>query len=185
MEAQKSIIAVEEFGGKYKINENYRPIAAALISKFPELMYVPVDNILFIENMEDKRKKNNGIVYAQISKMPGKWEEIIYQITKKQFEYMLEIFKENTEGMSRAQITALIYHELKHIQLVRSDQGPKIDIVRHDVEDWFNMVEKLGTNWASTKGSIPNLLDEDVNWESIEGPANLFPAETSLKLVKS
>lgn len=97
---------------------------------------------------------------------------------------MLEIFKENNYHMSRQQIIALIYHELKHIQLVKSDNGPKIDIVRHDVEDWFNMVEKLGTNWASTKGSIPNLLDEDISWESIEGPANLFPAETSLKLVK-
>lgn len=180
----QNIIAVDEFNGKYKINENYRPIAEALHAKYEELMYVSVKNILFIENTEDKRKKNNSIVYAQISKMPGKWEDIIYQITKKHFEYMLEIFKENTASMSRPQIIALIYHELKHIQLVKSDQGPKIDIVNHDVEDWFNMVEKLGVNWAITKGHIPNLLDKDVNWESIEGPANLFPAETSLKLVK-
>lgn len=27
-----------------------------------------------------------------------------------------------------------------------------------DVEDWANMVEKLGINWASTKASIPNIL---------------------------
>jgi len=181
----QSIIAIEEFSGKYKINENYRPIAEALVEKYDELKYVPVKNILFIENTEDKRKKNNSIVYAHISKLPGKWEDIIYQITKKNFEYMMEIFKENTMQMSRTQIIALIYHELKHIQLVKSDQGPKIDIVRHDVEDWFNMVEKLGVNWAaSTKGHIPNLLDKDINWENIEGPANLFPAEPSLRLVK-
>ncbi|MHB8124670.1 MAG: putative metallopeptidase [Desulfitobacteriaceae bacterium] len=184
MENRQNIIAVQEFDGKYKINESYRPIAESLKAKFKELEYVPVKNILFIENAEDKRKKNNSIIYAQISKMPGKWEEIIYQITGKYFEYMLEIFKENTIAMSREQIVALIYHELKHIQLVKLKDGPKVDIIRHDVEDWFNMVEKLGVNWASTKGSIPNLLDEDINWESIEGPANLFPAETSLKLVK-
>ncbi|MFZ3172055.1 MAG: putative metallopeptidase [Carboxydocellales bacterium] len=184
MDAQKDIIAVEEFNGKYKINEDYRPIAEGLFAKFKELEYVPVKNILFIENTEDKRKKNNSIIYAQISKMPGKFEDIIYQVTKKHFEYMLEIFKENTLQMSRQQIIALIYHELKHIQLVRTPDGPKVDIVRHDVEDWFNMVEKLGVDWASTKGQIPNLLDENINWESIEGPDNLFPAETSLKLVK-
>ncbi|GAB6170583.1 hypothetical protein JCM15765_00610 [Paradesulfitobacterium aromaticivorans] len=184
MESQNNLVVVEEFGGKHKINEDYRPIAKALVEKFWELQYVPVANILFIENMEDKRKKNNATVYAQISKMPGKWEEIIFQITKRHFEYVLEIFKENTSLMSRQQIVALIYHELKHIQLVKSEHGPKIDIVSHDVEDWFNMVEKLGVNWASMKGQIPNLLDENINWESIEGPANLFPAETSLKLVK-
>ena len=184
MEAKKGIIAVDEFNGKYKINEDYRPIAETLKSKFKELEYVPVNNILFIENTEDERKKNNSHVYAQIGKMPGKWEDIIYQVTKKRFEYVLEIFKENTITMSREQIIALIYHELKHIQLVQSSQGSKIDIVRHDVEDWLNMVEKLGINWASTKGSIPNLLNENVNWESIEGPHNLFPVETSLKLVR-
>lgn len=184
MEAQKNIIAVDEFNGKYKINEDYRPIAEALFVKFKELEYVPVKNILFIENTEDERKKNNSIVYAQISKMPGKWKDIIYQTTRRHFGYMLEIFKENTRLMSKEQIIALIYHELKHIQLVPSKDGPKIDIVRHDVEDWFNIVEKLGVNWASTKGQIPDLLDGNINWESIEGPANLFPAETSLRLVK-
>lgn len=184
MENQQSIIAVQEFEGKYKINENYRPIAEALKAKFRELEYVPVKNILFIENTEDKRKNNHSTVYAQISKMPGKWEEIIYQITGKYFEYMLEIFKENTMLMSREQIVALIYHELRHIQLVTTKDGPKVDLVSHEVEDWFNMVEKLGINWAGTKGQIPDLLAENVDWASIEGPANLFPAETSLKLVK-
>jgi predicted metallopeptidase len=184
MEAQKGIIAVDEFNGKYKINEDYRPMTEALKTKFKELEYVPVKNILFIENTEDKRKKGNKTIYAQISKMPPKFEEIIYQVTGKYFEYMLEIFKENTILMSREQIIALIYHELKHIQLVQKKDGPEIDIVGHDVEDWLNMVEKLGLNWASTRGQIPDLLDENINWESIEGPMNLFPAETSLKLVK-
>jgi predicted metallopeptidase len=184
MEAQKSIIAINEFNGKFKINENYRPIAKSLVTKFDELMHIPVANILFIENLEDERKKNNSTVYAQISKVPVKWEEIIYQVTGKHFEYMLEIFKENIQHMSREQIVALIYHELRHVQRVQTKGGSKIDIVSHEVEDWINMVEKLGLNWATTKGQIYDLLDESINWESIEGPMTLFPLETSLKLVK-
>lgn len=184
MDVQKTIIAVEEFNGKYKINENYRPIAEALKTKFKELEYVPVKNILFIENTEDKRKKNNSTVYAQISKMPPKFEEIIYQVTGKYFEYMLEIFKENTMLMSREQIVALVYHELRHIQLVSKKDGPEVDLVSHEVEEWINMVEKLGLNWQGTMSQVPDLLADGVNWESIEGPMNLFPAETSLKLVK-
>jgi predicted metallopeptidase len=184
MEEQKSIIVVDEFGGKHKINENYRLIAQALKSKFKELECVPVNNILFIENLEDKRKKNNAIVYAQISKTPGKWEDIIFQVTGKHFDYMMEIFKENTAPMSREQIIALIYHELRHIQIVTKKDGRDLDIVAHDVEEWLNMAEKLGLHWQSTMSQVPDLLAEGVNWESIEGPMNLFPAETSLRLVK-
>lgn len=184
METKKNIIAVEEFTGKYKINESYRPIAEALKAKFEELKYVPVNSILFVEIDEDKRKKNNSTVYAQIGKVPSKWSDIIYQVTGKYFDYMLEIFKENIYHMSREQIVALIYHELRHIQLVATKEGPKVDIVSHDVEDWLNMVEKLGLNWADTKSQVPNLLDASVNWESITGPATLFPEETALKLVK-
>ena len=184
MEESKRIVVVDEFNGKYKINEMYRPIAAALKEKYKELEYVPVNNILFVENMEDKRKSNNLTVYAQISKVPGRWEDLIYQMTKKHFEYMPEIYKENIMNMSRQQIVALIYHELRHIQMVRSSSGPKIDIVGHDVEDWINMIEKLGSNWGSTKASIPNILDDSVDWDSIEGPARIFPTEAILKVVK-
>lgn len=184
MKENKNLIVIDEFNGKYKINENYRPIAEALKAKFEELQYVPVKNILFIENTEDKRKNNNKIVYAQISKVPGKWEEIIYQVTGKYFHYMLEIFKENTMLMSREQIVALIYHELRHIQLVQKKDGPSIDIIGHEVEDWLNMVEKLGLSWNATRGQIPDLLADGVDWDTIEGPMNLFPEETSLRLVK-
>lgn len=180
----KSIVKVKEFNGKFKINNSYRPIAEALKKKYEELQYAPIKRILFIENMEDKKKKNNKIVYAQISKVPGKWEDIIYQVTGKYFEYTLEIFKENIINMSREQIIALIYHELRHIQLVQKEGGPDIDIVGHDVEDWLNMVEKLGLNWASTRGQIYDLLEDGVDWDSIEGPPSLIPAEMSLKLVK-
>lgn len=184
MESKDNLIAVEDFHGKYKINENYRPVARALKAKFDELEHAPVENILFIENLEDKRKKNNKLVYAQVSKTPGKWEEIIYQVTGKHFDFVMEIFKENTALMSREQIVALIYHELRHIQLVQKKDGPDIDIVGHEVEDWLNMAEKLGLNWAETRGQIPDLLANGVDWNTIEGPMNLFPAETSLRLVK-
>lgn len=180
----KNLITVKEFAGKHRINENYRPIAQALVDKFEELQYAPVKNILFVENTEDKRKKNNKLVFAQISKTPGKWEEIIFQVTGQHFDYVMEIFKENTMLMSREQIVALIYHELRHIQLVQKKDGPDVDIVGHEVEDWLNMVEKLGLNWNATRGQVPDLLAGGVDWESIEGPMNLFPVETSLRLVK-
>lgn len=79
--------------------------------------------------------------------------------------------------MSREQIYALIYHELRHI-------GTDGKMVDHEINDWINMVEKLGMNWNTTRAPIPDLLDEGIDWDSITGPATLFPAETTLRVVK-
>ena len=177
MEAQKNIVTVEGFYGKHFINEAYRPIAEALVKKYDELKHIVVKNILFIEDTESKKKKNGTITFAQIGLIPDKWDEIIYQMTGRHFYYMLEVFKMNTIDMSREQIIALIYHELRHI-------GTDGEMVSHDIEEWANMVAKLGVNWNSTKTSIPDLLDNDVDWESITGPATLFPGEITLRLVK-
>jgi hypothetical protein len=97
---------------------------------------------------------------------------------------MIEIFKANTAHMSRAQIVALLYHEMRHIQLVTTPNGSDIKIVGHDIEDWSNMIEKLGVDWNSAKRPIPDLLDDNItDWDSIEGPMTLF-SESNLRLVK-
>ena len=173
----ENIIVVDTFTGRYFINEAYRPIAKALTEKYEELSHISVNNILFIENTNTAKKKSGSAIFAQIGTIPEKWEEIIYQTTGKKFYYMMEIFKVNVFAMSREQIVALIYHELRHI-------GPDGKLIGHDIEDWSNMVEKLGVNWGTTFASIPDLLDEDIDWDSIDGPTTLFPAETTLKVVK-
>lgn len=174
---QENIIAVNEFTGKFLINESYRPIAQALVKKYEELKHIAVESILFIEDTESAKKSNGQIIFAQIGAIPEKWSDIVYQTSGQPFDYLMEIFKINTAMMSREQIIALIYHELRHI-------GEDGKIKSHDIEDWTNMVEKLGLDWGSTRASIPNLLADGVDWESIEGPANLFPAETTLRVVK-
>lgn len=176
---EKNLVVIREFNGKYKINQDYKPIAEKLKAKFNELQYVPVDYILFVENLEDKKKSKNKIVFAQISKIPGKRDDIIYQVTGRRFVYMIEIFKENIVDMSREQIVALIYHELHHIQFVKDD----VKLVGHDVEDWSNMIVALGTDWASTISDIPDLLSDDVIWDGIEDQLNLFNQQ-GLRLVK-
>ncbi len=173
----ENILAVEEFSGKYFINESYRPIAQALTKKYRELAHVNTKAILFVEDTESTKKKNGRIIFAQISQVPEKWNDIVYQATGRHFEFLLEIFKVNIAMMSREQIIALIYHELRHI-----DQEGKLR--SHDIEDWTEMIEKLGVNWNNTRGSIPDLLADSVDWNSIQGPLTLFPAEVTLKVVK-
>ncbi|CCO08252.1 putative metallopeptidase [Desulforamulus hydrothermalis] len=173
------IVVVDEWNGKYVINDAYRPIAEALVCKFEELKHVPVKAILFIDNTEGTGKSMNKIKYAQIGKVPEKWQEIIYQVTGRTFQYFMEIFKRNIREMSREQIIALVYHELRHIDY---DGGLK----HHDIEDWSEMVYGLGLNWSSTKTVIPDLLAEGIDWSNINemGQQKLFKDNRTLRVIK-
>ncbi len=75
--------------------------------------------------------------------------------------------------MSKEQVIATVYHELRHIDT----DG---DIKPHDVEDWDNMVATLGKNWAETKSSIINLLDDEFpGWNELRKAGqqiNIFEA---------
>ncbi len=128
-------LAVDEFTGKYFINEDYRPLANKLRSKYSELQHVPVKHILFLENREDKRKKGQHFVFAQVSKISGKIMDVLYQVTGHTYEYIIEIFKPNVEDMSREQIVLLLYHEMRHI-------GVDGKLVEHEINDWVSRIRK-------------------------------------------
>lgn len=164
-----------KFGDKHWIkNYIYRPIAEKLVEKYSEIKHVRPKNILFIENME--WKKPNSL------KPKSYWQARISMATK-QFEamtgydYILETRNYFIEQMSREQIVALIYHELRHI-----DQYG--DLQPHDVEDWDNMVATLGKDWAKTKAEIADLIEDDVFWKQLEPVAKQLDIFDGLKAVK-
>lgn len=168
-----------KFGTNHWIkNMWYRPIAAKLAEKFEELKHIPVNKILFIEDMEWEKPdslKPKRHWMARIKKVPKE----LYAMTG--IEYILETRNYFIEQMSREQIIALIYHELRHI-----DQYG--DLVPHDVEDWGNMVATLGMDWATTKGPVKDLLDEDfIVWRELEKVTkqlSIYDVPGSLKAVK-
>lgn len=160
-EVRPLILAVPGWEGTYVVNEDYRPIAEALVKKYDEIKHVPVDNILFIENTTSKAKNKDKSKYAQIGKIPSRWSEALYQLTGNTLIYFMEIFKQYTQYMTPAQITALVYHELRHINQFG-------DICAHDIEDWSIMVDRLGVGWTHNN-ELPDLLAEGINWDNICG----------------
>jgi hypothetical protein len=78
----RKLVVVDEYNGEYFINEAYRPIAEQLKEKFfDELKWVPVNNMLFVDRQETKQKHANKVVCAQVSKVPVRFQEIIYQLS--------------------------------------------------------------------------------------------------------
>jgi len=148
-----------KFGEKHWIkNFIYKPIATRLIKKFEELKHIKPSKILFIEDMdyeEPKSSKPKKYWRARISKANKQFSEMTG------YEYILETRNYYIERMSREQIIALIYHELRHI-------GKDGDMVKHDIEDWNNMIATLGTDWATTQAKIKNLLEDEILWRELE-----------------
>lgn len=173
------LVKVNEWSGKWTINESYRPIAEALIAKFgKELGHIANHSILFIDDRESKAMPKGRRVYATCGKVPGIWMEVIKQMTNYWVTHYIVFYKKNTDMMSKEQIVSLVYHELRHI-------GIDGEMRPHSIEDFTEMIDKLGPNWAATKANIPNLLDESiVSWADIQGPPSLFPEQNRLQVVK-
>lgn len=171
------VVVVDEYHGKYEVNEFYRPIAEKLCQKFKELSKVPVKNIIFIDNTEGTGKTLDKVKFAQTGKVPTKWAEVLYQLTGKHYALFIEFFKRNIEEMSREQIVALVYHELRHIT-------PGGDLRHHDLDDFSEMVEGLGRTWNTTKAIIPDLLDDDIDWDKLITGQGLLDFSGGLKVVR-
>jgi predicted metallopeptidase len=161
-----------KFGERHWIkNFVYRPIAKKLIEKFDELTPINPLRILFLEDMEyEKPAGGKNQWQAKISKANKQFSAMTG------YDYILETRNYFIERMSREQIIALLYHELRHID--RSGE-----LQPHDIEDWSNMVATLGKDWATTKAEIKNLIDDDIIWKELEPAAKQLDM-FSLRLAK-
>ncbi len=146
-----------KFGEKHWIkNFVYRHIAVQLVKKFEELRHIKPSKILFIEDMDYEDPENGKPQWrAKISKANKQFTVMTG------YEYILETRNYFIERMQREQIIALIYHELRHI-------GQDGDMVKHDIEDWNNMIATPGTDWATTQAKIKDLLEDKILWSELE-----------------
>jgi hypothetical protein len=96
------------------------------------------------------------------------------------YEYIIEIRNWFINQMSKEQITALLYHELRHI-----GDG---SIIKHDIEDWNCMVATLGSDWATTQAQIIDILNDDFEqWDylrKVGTQVSIFDNIASIKKAK-
>lgn len=138
-----------------------RPIAEALIKKYDELSHIDPDKILFIVNHKSAGSKKQ-MVLAKTSRVAPKWTELLYQLGSVSYFYMMEFYAKTTAAMDESQMVALVYRELRRI-------GPEGEIVSPDVHDWWQILMGLGRKWFYPDHTVPNLLDDGVDWKKLMG----------------
>ena len=72
--------------------------------------------------------------------------------------YIIELYCTDWNTWSKAQKESVIFHELLHPDY---EVGK---IVKHDVEDFQIMIDKLGCNWFGNK-DLPSLLETKVDFD--------------------
>ncbi|WP_018250337.1 putative metallopeptidase [Orenia marismortui] len=136
----------------YKLDGRMKHLAKQILEKKRDLWQVRdaigIENIGFVRCFL-KKKSRGKVTYADCRKVTGPYAAMI------PYKFIITFYDYNTSLLSVNQQKILMYHELKHI-------GPNGYIVPHDIEDFSDILQKYGIDWASEGVEVPDILSEEV-----------------------
>ena len=70
------------------------------------------------------------------------------------YDFTVTVFEPNVQALDEAQLRTLLLHELMHAGVdVLEDGTERYRIVPHDVEDFREVLERFGLDWARSKAT--------------------------------
>lgn len=128
-----------------------------LCKTYPEELWAVRPQLVTVLGVSNKERSENNRKLAVCRPIKGV-DKALMQINNINTRYVIELYFSDWNQWSVRQKLAVLFHELLHID---SEVGKT---VRHDVEDFRLMVDKLGVNWFDSD-DLPNLLDEKVDFD--------------------
>ena len=125
-------------------NERWREIAEGLIEREPRLAHIDGSDVRIAYLSSDAEKRSHGkVVRGTCEKVPAKWQWSL------PFDFAITVFEPNVADLDEERVRRLLYHELLHVGVDLDDEGnERYSVVPHDVEDFREMVERFGIDWA-------------------------------------
>jgi predicted metallopeptidase len=131
-------------------------IVTNLAAKYTDVLWAVRPNMIEVLGITNKERPKSSNKLAAISPLKGATKALM-QINNVNTRYLIELYYSDWNDWSMAQKVAVIFHELVHI----ADEVGKT--VKHDVEDFRIMVDKLGVEWFHDP-DLPNLLDKKIEF---------------------
>lgn len=126
------------------IREDLLEIANKLVKTEKSLAYIRESSVQFIVLGSDSEKKSKKrVVHGECEKIPAKYKWII------PYDFTITIFEPNVERFTEEQMRILLLHELMHIGIEVDGNEEKYFLVPHDVEDFKEILDKYGVEWAN------------------------------------
>lgn len=127
-------------------NETYAEIGRKLIESEPIFEHIKNSKATICYLSSDAKKVSKGKrTLGQCEKIQSKYKWAI------PCDFTITLFEPNIEGLTIEQIKMLIFHELLHVGIESTDEGEIYSIVPHDLEDFKEVIDRYGTEWAEPR----------------------------------
>ncbi len=129
---------------RYWQNEEYQAIGIEVIAEVEELRHLQTADCRIAFLASDNKKTSNGKdVYGECIKVQDLYKEFC------PFDFLIVFYDKNIEGLTREQLKILAEHELLHVGYEYTEDGkPKYFVRPHDYDDFKQITDKYGTEWA-------------------------------------
>ena len=127
-----------------RISPEYAELAAEVIGSIPALQFIEGSGATIVYLASDSPKRSRGrAVCAECELVPSKHQWAIPA------DFAIVVYEPNCQGMTDAQMRALMHHELLHVGIERTeDGGERYRIRPHDLEDFHEIIDRYGPDWA-------------------------------------
>lgn len=125
-------------------SERYARIARELIESEPSLARIRDGHatICYLESPAAKRSGGRPRL-GECERVPDRWRWAVPA------DFCVTVFEPNVEGLSDDQLRVLLHHELLHVGIEGDGEGgERYSIVPHDLEDFREIVDAHGADWA-------------------------------------
>ena len=141
----------------YTKSEYVRDIAENLIENLddPYMKQIKAAAPAIAYREGDGKKKSNGmVVHADCEKVKTSNKQYMA------YDYIITVYSKNCEYMTEEQFELLLYHELLHIDCVRTEDGElHCKIRQHDVQDFKEITYRFGEDWSTEGLAVKNIWD--------------------------
>ena len=132
-------------------------IIEKLCKQYPEELWAVRPNTIAVFGVTNKERPKGNDTLALIRPIKGSYKTLV-QSLKGEARYILEFYCSDYNAWSEAQKAAILFHELLHVD---AELGCT---VKHDLEEWKLVVDKLGVDYLKNK-NLPNLLKEKIKFD--------------------
>ena len=156
----ENVLAVEEFGGKFKIVNNvWTHIARKMWSLDKEIQSCNPSTILFIEIEEGKKQYRGRPVVMEVSVLSQQLSELFKQMSGYNFSHVIRIYQANAEAKSHEQLLVHLYKQMRQIK----EDGKLRD---YDEKEFTEIQANLRRDWNSDGAFIPDIIKCE-NWLTV------------------
>lgn len=157
----ENVLAVKEFGAKFKIVNNvWTPIARNLWKLYKEIQSCNPSTILFIEIEDGKKQYRGKPVVMEVAVLSQQLSELFKQMSGFNFSHVVRIYQTNADDKSHEQLLVHLYKQLRQIK----EDGKLRD---YDEKEFTEIQANLRRDWNADEAFIPDII-KCGNWLTVK-----------------